>query len=173
MTDDLQITFVAPSDNDYDGVDVVTYINGTTWAKETVQCRTPDNPTPVKIEDTTSTELDALCYNVGDRIVLTDDIPGSQTISALIEEMDTTDNKTKFTVTEPLDWSFGNPRVLIRYQDGTASGLMVATRMGIIRCWFPSNQNSALLFLMILPLSRRVWFSATLRRSVITQSSQK
>ncbi len=139
MTEDLQITFVAPSDNDYDGVDVVTYINGTTWAKETVQCRTPDNPTPVKIEDTTSTELDALCYNVGDRIVLTDDIPGSQTISALIEEMDTTDNKTKFTVTEPLDWSFGNPRVLIRYQDGTASGLMVATRMGDYQVLVPEQ----------------------------------
>lgn len=168
MTEDLQTAFVAPSDDDYDGVDV-TYINGTTWAEETVQCRTPDNPTPVKIEDytldgvldrdrayqigmrrlmkylqqrlthTTSTELDALCYNVGDRIVLTDDIPGSQTVSALIEEMDTTDNKTTFTVTEPLDWSFENPRVLIRYQDGTASGLMVATRMGDYQVLVPEQ----------------------------------
>ena len=168
MTEDLQTAFVAPSDDDYDGVDV-TYINGTTWAEETVQCRTPDNPTPVKIEDytldgvldrdrayqigmrrlmkyqqqrlthTTSTELDALCYDVGDRIVLTDDIPGSQTVSALIEEMDTTDNKTTFTVTEPLDWSFENPRVLIRYQDGTASGLMVATRMGDYQVLVPEQ----------------------------------
>ncbi|HIF4664648.1 TPA: host specificity factor TipJ family phage tail protein [Citrobacter koseri] len=159
MTEDLQTAFVAPSDDDYDGVDV-TYINGTTWAEETVQCRTPDNPTPVKIEDytldgvldrnrayqigmrrlmkylqqrlthTTSTELDALCYNVGDRIVLTDDIPGSQTISALIEGMVTVDGITTFTVTEPLDWSFPNPRVLIRYQDGSASSLMLATSAG-------------------------------------------
>lgn len=166
MTEDLQTAFVAPSDDDYDGVDV-TYINGTTWAEETVQCRTPDNPTPAKIEDytldgvldrdrayqigmrrlmkyqqqrlthTTSTELDALCYNVGDRIVLTDDIPGSQTVSALIEGMVTADAITTFTVTEPLDWSFPNPRVLIRYQDGSASSLMVATSAGDYRVAVP------------------------------------
>lgn len=157
MTEDLQTAFVAPSDDDYDGVDV-TYINGTTWAEETVQCRIPGNPTPVKIEDytldgvldrdrayqigmrrlmkylrqrltfTTTTELDALCYNVGDRVVLTDDIPGSKTVSALIESMSTTDGLTTFTVTEPPDWRFDNPRALIRYQDGTTSGLLVATR---------------------------------------------
>ncbi len=156
MTEDLQTAFVAPSQDDYDGVDV-TYINGITWAEETVQCRTPDNPTPVKIEaytldgvldrdrayqigmrrlmkyrqqrltHTTTTELDALCYNVGDRIVMTDDIPGSKTVSALIEQMETVDGVTTFTVTEPLDWSFANPRALIRYQDGSASSLMVAT----------------------------------------------
>ena len=159
MTEELQTAFVAPSADDYDGVDV-TYINGTTWAEETAQCRTPDNPTPVKIEaytldgvldrdrayqigmrrlmkyrqqrltHTTTTELDALCYNVGDRIVLTDDIPGSQTISTLIESMVTDGDITTFTVTEPLDWTFPNPRALIRYQDGSASSLMVATNAG-------------------------------------------
>ena len=159
MTEDLQTAFVAPSDDDYDGVDV-TYINGTTWAEETVQCRTSDNPTPVKIEDytldgvldrdhayqigmrrlmkylrqrltfTTTTELDALCYNVGDRVVLTDDIPGSKTVSTLIESMSTVDGLTKFTVTEAPDWSFDNPRALIRYQDGTTSGLLMVTRAG-------------------------------------------
>ncbi|HDX9113825.1 TPA: kinase [Klebsiella michiganensis] len=159
MVEELQSGFTAPSDDDYDGVDV-TYINGTTWAEETVKCRTPDNPTPVKIEDykldgvlsqdhayqigmrrlmkylqqrvtfQTTTELDALCYNVGDRIVLTDDIPGNNTISCLVEEMTTAGGSTTFTVTEPLDWSFENPRALIRYQDGSASGLMVVTRVG-------------------------------------------
>lgn len=159
MAEDLQTAFVAPSDDDYDGVDV-TYINGMTWAEETVQCRTPGNPTPVKIEDytldgvldrdrayqigmrrlmkylrqrltfTTTTELDALCYNVGDRVVLTDDIPGSKTVSALIESMSTVDGLTTFTVTEPPDLSFDNPRALIRYQDGTTSGLLVAIRAG-------------------------------------------
>ena len=159
MTEDLQTAFVAPSADDYDGVDV-TYINGTTWAEETVQCRTADNPTPVKIEAytldgvldrnrayqigmrrlmkyrrqrltfTTTTELDALCYNVGDRIVLTDDIPGSKTISSLVEAMSTVDDVTTFTVTEPPDWSFENPRAILRYQDGTASGLMVVTKAG-------------------------------------------
>lgn len=166
MTEDLQTSFVAPSGDDYDGVDV-TYINGTTWAEETVQCRTPDNPTPAKIEAytldgvldrdrayqigmrrlmkylrqrltfNTSTELDALCYNVGDRIVLTDDIPGSKTISCLVEDMSTVGDVTTFTVTEPPDWSFENPRAILRYQDGTASGLMVATRAGSYRLSVP------------------------------------
>lgn len=159
MTEDLQTAFVAPSADDYDGVDV-TYINGSTWAEETVQCRLPGNPTPVKVEDytldgvlnrdiayqigmrrlmkyqkqrltfTTTTELDALCYNVGDRIVLTDDIPGNKTISCLVEEMATENALTTFTVTEPLDWGYDNPRVIIRFQDGTASSLLTAIRAG-------------------------------------------
>ncbi|MEC5279131.1 host specificity factor TipJ family phage tail protein, partial [Klebsiella pneumoniae] len=114
MVEELQSGFTVLSDDDFDGVDV-TYINGVTWAEETVKCRTPDNPTPVKIENykldgvlsqdhayqigmrrlmkylqqrvtfQTTTELDALCYNTGDRIVLTDDIPGNNTISCLVE----------------------------------------------------------------------------------------
>lgn len=158
MTDDLQTAFSAPSDDDYDGVDV-TYINGSTWAEETVQCRTSDNPTPSKIESytldgvldkdkayqtgmrrlmkyrqqrltfTATTELDALCYNVGDRIIFTDDIPGNKTVSCLVVDMITNDGVTTFTVSEPLDWTYDNPRALIRYQDGTASGLMVATKV--------------------------------------------
>ncbi|OUH58736.1 hypothetical protein AZ026_000235, partial [Klebsiella pneumoniae] len=43
MVEELQSGFTVPSDDDFDGVDV-TYINGTTWAEETVKCRTPDNP---------------------------------------------------------------------------------------------------------------------------------
>ncbi|HBK6136274.1 TPA: kinase, partial [Raoultella ornithinolytica] len=160
MTEELQTGFSAPSGDDYDGVDV-TYINSTTWAEETVQCRTTDNPTPVKIEDykldgvlnrdhawqigmrrlmkylhqrltfQTTTELDALCYNVGDRIVLTDDIPDSATtISCLVESMSTVDGISTLTVTELLDWTYPNPRALIRYQDGSASALMVATKVG-------------------------------------------
>lgn len=159
MTEPLQTAFVAPSADDYDGVDV-TYINGTTWAEETVQCRMPGNPTPVKIEDytldgvldqdrayqigmrrlmkyrqqrlthTTTTELDALCYNVGDRIVFTDDIPGSKTISTMIEGMSSSGGVTTISVSEKLNWDFSNPRALIRYQDGSASGLLIATRAG-------------------------------------------
>lgn len=158
MTEPLQTAFVAPSADDYDGVDV-TYINGTTWAEETVQCRTSDNPTPVKIEDytldgvldqdrayqigmrrlmkyrqqrmthTTTTEMDALCYNVGDRIVFTDNIPGSKTVSTLIEDMVTKNSVTTISVSEKLDWTFNNPRALIRYQDGSASELLVVTRI--------------------------------------------
>lgn len=159
MTDPLQTAFVAPSADDYDGVDV-TYINGTTWAEETVQCRTSDNPTPVKTEDytldgildqdrayqigmrrpmkyrqqrlthTTTTEMDALCYNVGDRIVFTDDISGSKTVSTLIEDMRSSSGVTTIAVSEPLDWTFNNPRVLIRYQDCSASCLLTAMKVG-------------------------------------------
>lgn len=170
MTEDLQTAFVAPSADDYDGVDV-TYINGSTWADETVQCRLPGNPTPVKIEDytldgvlnrdqayqigmrrlmkyqqqrltfTTTTELDALCYNVGDRIILTDDIPGNKTISCLIEGMEISGDSVIFTVTEPLDWTYPNPRVIIKYQDGSVSGLMVATNAGDYRVSVPGNAD--------------------------------
>lgn len=159
-TEELQTAFTAPSDDDYDGVDV-TYINGTTWAEETVQCRLPGNPVPVKTENytldgvlnrdiayqigmrrlmkyrqqrltfSTTTELDALCYNVGDRIILTDDIPESaRTISCLVTGMSTVGGMTIFTVTEPLNWSYANPRAYIRYQDGSASGLLVASPVG-------------------------------------------
>lgn len=157
-TEELQTSFTAPSADDYDGVDV-TYINGTTWAEETVQCRTSDNLTPVKIEDykldgvtdpdrayrigmrrlmkylhqrlghTVSTELDALCYDYGDRIVLADDIPGSSTISCLIVGMETADGLVTLNVSEPLDWNFTNPRCLIRFQDGSASALLTPTRI--------------------------------------------
>ncbi|HCI5649236.1 TPA: kinase, partial [Klebsiella quasipneumoniae subsp. similipneumoniae] len=159
MVSEMQTDFVTVTDDDYDGVDV-TYINGSTWAEETVQCRLPGNPTPLKIEayradgvgnpdhayqigmrrlrkyqlqrmtHKTTTELDALCYNVGDRIVLTDDIPGSNTISCLIESMATAGGVTTFDVSEPLDWTFANPRVYLRYQDGKASRLFEASPTG-------------------------------------------
>ncbi|EPY1502655.1 host specificity factor TipJ family phage tail protein [Klebsiella quasipneumoniae] len=159
MVSEMQTDFSTVTDDDYDGVDV-TYINGTTWAEETVQCRLPGNPTPQKIEayradgvgnpdhayqigmrrlrkyqlqrmtHKTTTELDALCYNVGDRIVLTDDIPGSNTISCLIESMATAGGVTTFDVSEPLDWTFANPRIYLRYQDGKASRLFEASPTG-------------------------------------------
>ncbi|WAT06498.1 host specificity factor TipJ family phage tail protein [Rouxiella badensis] len=157
-TDYLQTAFSAPSQDDYDGVDV-TYIDGNTWASETVQCRTPDNPTPLKIESytldgvlsqdrayrigmrrlmkyrqqrltfTTSTEMDALCYNYGDRLVLTDDIPGSNTISCLIVDADKDGDTLTLVTSEPLDWTFANPRCLIRFQDGSASALLMPTEL--------------------------------------------
>jgi len=157
-TEELQTSFSAPSADDYDAVDV-TYINGTTWAEETVQCRSPGNPTPVKIEDyrldgvtdpdrayrigmrrlmkylhqrlghTVSTELDALCYDYGDRIVLADDIPGSSTISCLIVGVESAGGLVTLNVSESLDWNFTNPRCLIRFQDGSASALLTPTRI--------------------------------------------
>ncbi|HHN8847309.1 TPA: host specificity factor TipJ family phage tail protein [Escherichia coli] len=157
-TEELQTAFKAPSQDDFDGVDV-TYINGTTWAEETVQCRLSGNPTPVKVEDyklegvvdknrayrigmrrllgyglqrlqhTTSTELDALCYQFMDRIILTDDIPGSQTLSCLITDMTWNSNAITLVLSESPDWTFPNPRVVIRYHDGRASALQVPTRI--------------------------------------------
>lgn len=165
MTEELQTTFSAPSADDYDGVDV-TYINGTTWSEETVQCRTPDNPTPRKIESytldgvldpnrayqigmrrlmkylhqrlghNTTTELDALVYQYGDRILLTDDIPGNKTVSSLVMDMVTTGVETVFTVAEQLDWSFENPRVILRYGMVLPPGCWWPPLSGIISCLF-------------------------------------
>lgn len=158
QTEELQTGFTAHSQDDFDGVDV-TYLNGTTWAEETVQCRTSDNPTPFKVENyklegvidedrayrigmrrlmgykyqrlthSTSTELDALCYEFMDRIIMTDDIPGNDTISCLVVGMTYDTEQIILQVSEQLNWSFNNPRVLIRYQDGHASGLLVPTRI--------------------------------------------
>ncbi|MGS4823394.1 hypothetical protein ACN4GA_31280, partial [Raoultella terrigena] len=63
-------------------------------------------------------------------ILLTDDIPGNKTVSSLVVDMTTDGGQTTFAVTEPLDSSFENPRAILRYQDGSASGLLVATRVG-------------------------------------------
>ncbi|MFW7518235.1 host specificity factor TipJ family phage tail protein [Escherichia coli] len=157
-TEELQTAFKAPSQDDYDGVDV-TYINGTTWAEETVQCRLPGNPTPVKIESytldgvlnedrayrigmrrllgyqlqrlqhTTSTEMDALCYEFMDRIVMADDIPVGQQLSCLITDMTYDSRKITMTLSEEPDWSFENPRVIMRLQDGRASEMLTPTRI--------------------------------------------
>ncbi|HIH5019803.1 TPA: host specificity factor TipJ family phage tail protein [Klebsiella oxytoca] len=158
MTEELQTAFTSASADDYDGVDA-TYIDGRTWTEETVQCRTPGNPTPAKIESitidgvtdrdrvyrigmrrlqgyrlqrlthSTATELDAMCYQFMDRIVLADDILGSTTTSCLIVDMDYDDEKITLNVTEPLDWSIENPRCIIRFQDGSASKLLTPTRI--------------------------------------------
>lgn len=156
-TEALQTAFSVPSQDDYDGVDV-TYINGTTWAEETVQCRSPGNPSPSKVESytldgvldqdrayrigmrrlmkylyqrlthTTTTEMDALCYNYMDRLVLTDDIPDSSTISCLVTDVSLEGSVLTLHVSEPLDWSFINPRVILRLQDGRATQLLTPAR---------------------------------------------
>lgn len=167
-TEELQTSFKAPSQDDYDGVDV-TYINGTTWAEETVQCRLPGNPTPLKVESykldgvldqdrayrigmrrllgytlqrlqhTTSTEMDALCYQFMDRIVLADDIPGGQTLSCLITDASWNSSTITLTLSEPPDWSFDSPLVIIRNQEGGASLKMVPTRIDDYTLSIPYN----------------------------------
>ncbi|WP_241640061.1 host specificity factor TipJ family phage tail protein [Rosenbergiella epipactidis] len=169
-TEELTTAFKAPSSDDYDGVDV-TYTNSTTWAEETVQCRTSDNPTPNKVENykldgvvtadrayrigmrrlmkyiyqrctySTSTELDALCYRYGDRVVMTDDIPGSNTISCLVVGMQYTDSLVTIETSERLDWTFANPRVLFRLQDGSATGLLTPTRVDDFTFTVPNSTD--------------------------------
>lgn len=156
-TEPLQTAFQVPSQDDYDAVDV-TYINSVTWAEEVVQCRIGAN-TPSKIEDytldgvmdadrayrigmrrlmkylyqrlthSTTTELDALCYQYMDRIVFTNDIPGTYTTSCLIVNMQNDGETITLSVNEPLDWNIENPRCLIRFQDGSASALLTPARV--------------------------------------------
>lgn len=167
-TAELTTSFKAPNEDDYDGVDV-TYINELTWAEETVQCRLPDKPTPVKVENfkldgvlnqdrayrigmrrllgyqlqrlshDTSTEMDALCYEFMDRVIFTDDIPGNQTLSCLIEGMSFNSSTITLTLSEAPDWTFPNPRVVIRDQDGMASALLVPTRIDDFTLTVPYN----------------------------------
>ncbi|MGL5599502.1 MAG: host specificity factor TipJ family phage tail protein [Silvania sp.] len=157
-TEELQTAFKAPSQDDYDAVDV-TFISSTTWAEETVQCRLPGSTTPMKVEDfkldgvlnadrayrigmrrllgyqlqrlqhTTSTEMDALCYQFMDRIVMADDIPGGQMLSCLITDMKYDSSKITMTLSEAPDWSFESPRVIVRHQDGRASAMVVPARI--------------------------------------------
>ncbi|EMY3087186.1 phage tail protein [Klebsiella variicola] len=151
--EEMQTSFRVPTDDDYDGVDV-KYINSVTWAEETVQCRTPDNPYPRKTESytldvvmsadrafrigmrrlmkylhqrrtyTTTTEMLGWCHEFGDHIILSDDILTGKTRSCLIDAMRYDTQKITLHVTEPLDWSYANPRCWIQFQDAGASQLL-------------------------------------------------
>jgi hypothetical protein len=159
---ELVTSFVSPSADDYSGVDV-KYIDPVTFGVEIVECRLPGID-PLKIETytldgvqdrtrawrigmrrlmkyqyqrlthKTETELSALAYRMLDHVVMTDDIPGNQTISSIIESAEDIGSgewagKTLITSSEDLDWTFDNPRVLIKYQDGTVSPLLTPIRV--------------------------------------------
>lgn len=158
MTGSLRTVATAPTSDDYDGVDV-TYTSAVTWADEVVQCRMPGADTAVKVESVNAdgitdqdkayqfgmrrlmkhrrqrlthsctTEMDALNYEFGDRIILADDIPGMKTITALAEYFTVESGVTTLYVSEPLDWSFTNPRVVLRTQTGQPTALLVPTRI--------------------------------------------
>ncbi|WP_313687374.1 host specificity factor TipJ family phage tail protein, partial [Pantoea sp.] len=169
-TEPMETSFTALSEDDYDGVDV-TYINGTTWAEETVQCRIPGADTASKIEDYTldgvldedrayrigmrrlmkyqlqrfsysaKTEMDALCYQFLDHIIFADDIPGSTTTSCLLTGMNYNSDVITIKVSEPLDWDIDNPRCLIRFQDGSASVLLTPTRVDDFTLTIPYDED--------------------------------
>lgn len=150
---ELKISFSAPGPDDYSGVDV-KYIDPVTFSEEIVECRLP-GLTALKVETitldgvqshtrawrigmrklmkyrlqrltaTTSTEMDALAYRYLDVLIMSNDIPGDQNISCLIEAIDISGGTAIVTVSEPLDWSFPAPRCYIRRQDGSLTSLLI------------------------------------------------
>ena len=127
-----------------------------TFSEETVRCRV-DGVDAIKIEDftldgvqsrdrawrigmrrlmkylfqrlthKTEMEMDALVWRFGDRVAMTDDIPGSQTISCIVESIDSASGLVE--VSERLDWGFSNPRCILRWQDGSVSALLTPLRV--------------------------------------------
>ncbi|HDK6107644.1 TPA: kinase [Klebsiella variicola] len=168
--EEMKTSFRAPSDDDYDGVDV-TYINPVTWAEEIVQCRMTDNPVPRKVESYSlgivmtadrayrigmrrlmkylhqrrtfecTTELLGWCYQFGDHIILSDDIPTGKTRSCLIDAMMYDSQEITLHVTEPLDWSYTNPRCWIQFQDSGASRLLTPSRIDDYTLTVPYNED--------------------------------
>ncbi|HDX8901845.1 TPA: kinase [Klebsiella michiganensis] len=152
--EDMQTSFRVPSEDDFDGVDV-KYINPVTWAEETVQCRTPENPFPRKTEAytidvvmtadrawrigmrrlmkylhqrrtyTATTAMLGWCHDFGDHIILSDDIRTGKTQSCLIDAMTYDFQEITLHVTEPLDWSYTNPRCWIQFQNSRPSSRML------------------------------------------------
>lgn len=168
--EEMQTAFRALTDDDFDGVDV-KYINPTTWTEETVQCRAPGNPYPRKVESykidvvisadrayrigmrrlmkylhqrrtyTTTTEMLGWCHEFGDHIILSDDIPTGKTRSCLIDAMSYNAQKITLHVTEPLDWSYVNPRCWIQFQDSGASRLLIPQRVDDYTLTVPYNDD--------------------------------
>lgn len=161
MVEPLTRQFTAPSLDDHDGVDV-EYVNGTSWAVETVQCRLPGDigrkVEKITLEGVTDrtrawrigmrqrraskyrrtqyrfvTELDALNSRYLSYCALADDVPGYAQ-SAILEAY----VGGIIVSSEPLDWSAGGPHVIaIRRRDGTLSGPYPATRIDDYRVSIP------------------------------------
>lgn len=153
MTEELERDFSAVGPDDFDGVDV-EYVDETTWAVETVECRLPGD-IGRKVEKLTAegitsrtrawrlgmrqrmahkyrrwayrwaTELDALNSGFMSFCHVADDVPGYGQ-SALMLSYDSGIIESS----EPLDWSAGGAHVVgIRRPDGTLSGPYAATRI--------------------------------------------
>lgn len=157
MTEQLSRSFTTRQPDDVDGVDV-EYINSTTWAKETVECRLPSDA-GVKVEKITlegvtdrtrawrigmrqrrmhryrrwsyewSTELDALNSHYLSFCAVGDDVPGYSQ-SAILLDLTDTGTEILLKSSEPFTWVDGQTHVVgIRRQDGTLSGPYTATRV--------------------------------------------
>lgn len=188
MNSELNASFKAAGPDDFDGVDV-KYTDPQTWSVETVPCRL-NGSLGLKVETieldgvlsrdrawrigmrklrkhlyqrwsySGNTDLEALCYERLDHVVLADDIPGTSQ-SALIVDAEEEGERVILTVTEPLDWSVDNPRVLIRRHDGSATPLIAPTRLSADTMSIPA---AALDFDLITDLSiepARLLFAAS------------
>lgn len=165
MTGELTVSFTSPSDDDYDGVDV-TYLDQVTRTKETIQCRMPgslgrqvENMDVPGVVDRTrawrigmrrlrkhlgqrmtfscDTEMDGLNFEFNDRVLLTDDLPGT-TMSALIVGAEHVDGRVIVELTEDLDWSVSAPRCVIRRHDGTATPVLLPEQVASNRLSLPA-----------------------------------
>lgn len=141
---------------DYDGVDV-EYVDATTWAKETVQCRLHGDA-GVKVEKVTldgvtdrtrawrigmrrrralfyrrkeyafSTELDALNSNYLDRIALFGSDPGYGQSALLVAIRDGASGVAVMRSSEPLVWEAGSQHIVAyRRADGKMIGPFAAS----------------------------------------------
>lgn len=189
LVEELTASFTAPGQDDFDGVDV-KYRDGNTWSEETVSCRMSVDSPGLKVDSITldgvldrdrawrvgmralrkhiyqrwsysgKTDLEALCYERMDHIVLADDIPGTSQ-SALIVAAEQAGDTIVLQVSEPLDWSVENPRIMIRRHDGTATPLIVPSFMDEYLMSIPA---SALDFDLVTDLSiepARLLFAAS------------
>lgn len=188
MTTELVSSFKARTPDDFDGVDV-KYIDPQTWAIETVPCRF-EGSLGLKVDVieldgvqsrdrawrigqrklrkhlyqrwsySSNTDLEALCYERLDHVVLADDIPGTSQ-SALIVDGEIVGDRVILELTEPLDWDVENPRVVLRRHDGSATPLIVPTRLSDFALSIPAK---ALDFDLVTDLSiepARLLFSAS------------
>lgn len=187
MTGELRVGFVAPSEDDFDGVDV-EYISSATWAKETIQCRIPGSigrkVEKITLDGVTSetrawrigmrqlrkrtgqrlsfdaqTEMDALCYEYMDHLILADDLPGT-TQTALVVGAEWGVDGVTLELSEALDWSVSAPRVMLRRHDGTVTPLLVPTRVDEYRLRVPSLDFDLITDLSIEP-ARIIFASST------------
>ena len=190
LTKELTASFTAPGQDDFDGVDV-KYVDPRTWSEETVPCRIGES-LGLKVDTITldgvldrdrawrigmrtlrkhmyqrwayssTTDLEALCYERLDHVALADDIPGTSQ-SALIVGAQQVEERVVLQLTEPLDWEVDSPRIMLRRHDGSATPLIIPTYVDDYAMSIPAN---ALDFDLITDLSiepARLLFAASAR----------
>ncbi len=168
MDGPLRISISAPSEDDYDGVDV-DFVNANGWIEDTVQCRLPGD-VGRKVEKITAvgvtnrdrawrygmrrrmaqryrrteysfdTGLDALNSEFWDYVALAGDVPGPGLAqSAYLKSFVIAGNSVLIESSEPLDWSLlTSPALYLRRPDGTVSGGYPASRIDDYRLSIPS-----------------------------------